>query len=54
MRGRRILVVRLGALGDIIQTLTASGQFTTLLKALDSVNLTSVLKSVAVNSTKSP
>jgi uncharacterized surface protein with fasciclin (FAS1) repeats len=30
--------------GDIIQTLTASGQFTTLLKALDSVNLTSVLK----------
>jgi uncharacterized surface protein with fasciclin (FAS1) repeats len=30
--------------GDIIQTLTASGQFTTLLKALDAVNLTSVLK----------
>jgi len=30
--------------GDIIQTLTASGQFTMLLKALDSVNLTSVLK----------
>jgi uncharacterized surface protein with fasciclin (FAS1) repeats len=30
--------------GDIIQTLTASGQFTSLLKALDAVNLTSVLK----------
>jgi uncharacterized surface protein with fasciclin (FAS1) repeats len=30
--------------GDIIQTLMASGQFTMLLKALDSVNLTSVLK----------
>lgn len=30
--------------GDIIQTLTASGQFTMLLKALDAVNLTSVLK----------
>lgn len=30
--------------GDIIQTLTAAGQFTSLLKALDSVNLTSVLK----------
>jgi uncharacterized surface protein with fasciclin (FAS1) repeats len=30
--------------GDIIQTLTASGQFKTLLKALDATNLTSVLK----------
>jgi uncharacterized surface protein with fasciclin (FAS1) repeats len=30
--------------GDIIATLTASGQFTTLLKALDATNLTSVLK----------
>ncbi|MGZ3276398.1 MAG: fasciclin domain-containing protein [Caulobacteraceae bacterium] len=30
--------------GDIIQTLTASGQFTSLLKALDAVNLTGVLK----------
>ena len=30
--------------GDIVQTLTASGQFTTLLKALDATNLTSVLK----------
>jgi uncharacterized surface protein with fasciclin (FAS1) repeats len=30
--------------GDIIQTLTASGQFTSLLKALDAVNLTAVLK----------
>jgi uncharacterized surface protein with fasciclin (FAS1) repeats len=30
--------------GDIIQTLTASGQFKTLLQALDSVNLTAVLK----------
>jgi uncharacterized surface protein with fasciclin (FAS1) repeats len=30
--------------GDIVQTLTASGQFTMLLKALDAVNLTSVLK----------
>ena len=31
--------------GDIVQTLTASGQFTTLLKALDATNLTGVLKS---------
>jgi uncharacterized surface protein with fasciclin (FAS1) repeats len=31
--------------GDIIATLTASGQFTTLLKALDATNLTAVLKS---------
>ena len=30
--------------GDIIQTLTAAGQFKTLLQALDAVNLTSVLK----------
>jgi uncharacterized surface protein with fasciclin (FAS1) repeats len=30
--------------GDIVATLTASGQFTTLLKALDTVNLTSLLK----------
>jgi uncharacterized surface protein with fasciclin (FAS1) repeats len=30
--------------GDIIQTLTASGQFKALLQALDSVNLTAVLK----------
>ena len=30
--------------GDIIATLTASGQFTTLLKALDATNLTAVLK----------
>ena len=30
--------------GDIIGTLTASGQFTTLLKALDATNLTAVLK----------
>jgi uncharacterized surface protein with fasciclin (FAS1) repeats len=30
--------------GDIIQTLTASGQFKTLLKALDATNLTGVLK----------
>ena len=30
--------------GDIVATLTASGQFTTLLKALDAVNLTPVLK----------
>src|SRR6201996_6445733 len=30
--------------GDIIATLTASGQFTTLLKALDATNLTGVLK----------
>ncbi len=30
--------------GDIIATLTASGQFTTLLKALDATNLTTVLK----------
>jgi uncharacterized surface protein with fasciclin (FAS1) repeats len=30
--------------GDIVQTLTASGQFTMLLKALDATNLTSVLK----------
>lgn len=31
--------------GDIVATLQASGQFTTLLKALDATNLTSVLKS---------
>lgn len=31
--------------GDIIQTLSASGQFTTFLKALDATNLTGVLKS---------
>ena len=37
--------VTLAPSGDIVQTLTASGQFTTLLKALDAVNLTSVLKS---------
>lgn len=30
--------------GDIIQTLTAAGQFKTLLKALDATNLTGVLK----------
>ena len=30
--------------GDIVATLTASGQFTTLLKALDTVNLTGLLK----------
>lgn len=30
--------------GDLIQTAKASGQFTTLLKALDATNLTSVLK----------
>lgn len=30
--------------GDIIATLTAAGQFKTLLKALDATNLTSVLK----------
>ena len=30
--------------GDIVATLTASGQFTTLLKALDATNLTAVLK----------
>ena len=30
--------------GDIVQTLTASGQFTILLKALDATNLTGVLK----------
>ena len=30
--------------GDIIQTLTAAGQFTSLLKALDATNLTGVLK----------
>ncbi len=31
--------------GDIFATLTASGQFTTLLKAVDATNLTAVLKS---------
>ena len=31
--------------GNIIQTLQASGQFTTLLKALDATNLTSVVRS---------
>jgi uncharacterized surface protein with fasciclin (FAS1) repeats len=36
--------VTLAPRGDIIQTLTASGQFTSLLKALDAVNLTAVLK----------
>jgi uncharacterized surface protein with fasciclin (FAS1) repeats len=30
--------------GDIVATLTASGQFTSLLKALDATNLTAVLK----------
>ena len=30
--------------GDIIQTLTSAGQFTSLLKALDATNLTGVLK----------
>ena len=30
--------------GDIVATLTAAGQFTTLLKALDATNLTQVLK----------
>ncbi|THD82705.1 MAG: fasciclin domain-containing protein [Phenylobacterium sp.] len=30
--------------GDLIQTLVASGQFTTLIKALDATNLTPVLK----------
>jgi uncharacterized surface protein with fasciclin (FAS1) repeats len=30
--------------GDIVATLTASGQFTTLLKAVDTVNLTTLLK----------
>jgi uncharacterized surface protein with fasciclin (FAS1) repeats len=35
---------RVAPSGDIIATLTASGQFTTLLKALDTVNLTSLLK----------
>lgn len=32
------------ARGDIVETLRASGQFTTLIKALDATNLTSVLK----------
>ena len=31
--------------GDLVQTLVASGQFTTLIKALDATNLTPVLKS---------
>ena len=35
---------RIAPSGDIIATLTASGQFTTLLKALDATNLTGVLK----------
>jgi uncharacterized surface protein with fasciclin (FAS1) repeats len=35
---------RVAPAGDIIQTLQASGQFTTLLKALDATNLTAVLK----------
>lgn len=30
--------------GDLVETLKASGQFTTFLKAIDSTNLTSVLK----------
>jgi uncharacterized surface protein with fasciclin (FAS1) repeats len=35
---------KLVANGDIVDTLKASGQFTTLVKALDATNLTSVLK----------
>jgi uncharacterized surface protein with fasciclin (FAS1) repeats len=35
---------RVAASGDIVATLTASGQFSTLLKALDEVNLTTLLK----------
>ncbi|MEI9890215.1 MAG: fasciclin domain-containing protein [Caulobacteraceae bacterium] len=35
---------RIAPSGDIIATLTASGQFTTLIKALDATNLTAVLK----------
>ena len=36
--------VHIAAAGDIIQTLVASGQFTTLIKALNATNLTPVLK----------
>jgi uncharacterized surface protein with fasciclin (FAS1) repeats len=36
--------VHIAAAGDIVQTLQAGGQFTTLIKALDATNLTPVLK----------
>lgn len=36
--------VNIAPSGDIVQTLTASGQFKTLLQALDATNLTGVLK----------
>src|SRR3954468_13966881 len=35
---------RIAPSGDIVATLTAAGQFSTLLKALDATNLTAVLK----------
>lgn len=36
--------VRIAPTGDIVQTLQAAGQFTTLIKALNATNLTGVLK----------
>ncbi len=36
--------VRIAAKGDLVETLKASGEFTTFLKALDKTNLTTVLK----------